>query len=309
MTRQAAFENAGRPLKGALHCHTTRSDGKGTPEEVIRLHAQNGYDFMALTDHRIYNYQNFADVPMTILGGMELDRNFPTARVHCHHIVCIGPEKAHGNGFNQDDRFDRFYGDDPAGTQEVLDWVHANNNLTIYCHPEWSGTPAREFEMLRGNFAMEIWNTGSVMEDDLDSNAPYWDELLAQGQRIFGVATDDGHAMNQHCKGWVMVNSENNADAILSALARGAFYSSCGPEIHDFYIDGDTVHVECSPVQSIVLRHLRAPYAAVRPAEGEENLTHAEFRLCRGEDVRYVRAVVKDAQGRRAWTNPIFFEG
>ena len=58
--------------------------------------------------------------------------------------------------------------------------------------------------MLRGNFAMEIWNTGSVMEDDLDSNAPYWDELLAQGQRIFGVATDDGHAMNQHCKGWVM---------------------------------------------------------------------------------------------------------
>ena len=57
-----------RPLKGALHCHTTRSDGKGTPEEVIRLHAQNGYDFMALTDHRIYNYQNFADVPMTILG-------------------------------------------------------------------------------------------------------------------------------------------------------------------------------------------------------------------------------------------------
>ena len=207
MTRQAAFENARRHLKGALHCHTTRSDGKGTPEEVIRLHAQNGYDFMALTDHRIYNYQNFADVPMTILGGMELDRNFPTARVHCHHIVCIGPEKAHGNGFNQDDRFDRFYGDDPAGTQEVLDWVHANNNLTIYCHPEWSGTPAREFEMLRGNFAMEIWNTGSVMEDDLDSNAPYWDELLAQGQRIFGVATDDGHAMNQHCKGWVMVNS------------------------------------------------------------------------------------------------------
>ena len=36
MTRQAAFENARRHLKGALHCHTTRSDGKGTPEEVIR---------------------------------------------------------------------------------------------------------------------------------------------------------------------------------------------------------------------------------------------------------------------------------
>ena len=77
--RQAAFENAGKMLKGALHCHTTRSDGRGTPEEVIRLHYDNGYDFMALTDHRRYNYENFADVPMTIIPGMELDSNFDDA--------------------------------------------------------------------------------------------------------------------------------------------------------------------------------------------------------------------------------------
>ena len=34
-------------LKGGLHCHTTRSDGDGTPEEVIRLHKENNYDFIA----------------------------------------------------------------------------------------------------------------------------------------------------------------------------------------------------------------------------------------------------------------------
>ena len=46
--QQAAFK-AGKPfLKGALHCHTTRSDGKGDPAAVIRLHHDNGYDFMAL---------------------------------------------------------------------------------------------------------------------------------------------------------------------------------------------------------------------------------------------------------------------
>ena len=68
MKRQAAFENTGnKMLKGALHCHTTRSDGRGTPEEVIAKHADHGYDFMALTDHRIYNKKNFGDRPMTIL--------------------------------------------------------------------------------------------------------------------------------------------------------------------------------------------------------------------------------------------------
>ena len=35
---------------------------------------------------------------------------------------------------------------------------------------------------------------------------------------IYGVATDDGHSMEQHCNGWVMVNAENNVDAILEAL-------------------------------------------------------------------------------------------
>ena len=48
MTRQAAFDNAGRPLKGALLCHTTRSDGRGTPEEVIgHPRQQRTVDFLS----------------------------------------------------------------------------------------------------------------------------------------------------------------------------------------------------------------------------------------------------------------------
>ena len=82
MKRQAAFEkNGNKMLKGALHCHTTRSDGQGTPEEVIAMHADHGYDFMALTDHRVYNRMNFGDRPMTILPAMEMDCNFPESSV------------------------------------------------------------------------------------------------------------------------------------------------------------------------------------------------------------------------------------
>lgn len=46
MIRQQAFSGDETMLKGGLHCHTTRSDGKGSPEEVIRYHHQNGYDFL-----------------------------------------------------------------------------------------------------------------------------------------------------------------------------------------------------------------------------------------------------------------------
>ena len=63
--RQPAFSRNGSFLKGALHCHTTRSDGVGDPGDVIRMHYEHGYDFMALTDHNIFNRINYADVPMT----------------------------------------------------------------------------------------------------------------------------------------------------------------------------------------------------------------------------------------------------
>ena len=157
--QQQAFTGKNRMLKGGLHCHTTRSDGKGTPEEVIAKHAQNGYDFLALTDHRKYNLKNFTNLPITIVPGVEIDRNIAGAgRVHCFHTVCIGPVE--GNGFAQDETFERGEIKDQYEFQPLLDEVHAKNNLTIYCHPEWSGTPAAEFMRLKGNFAMEVWNSG-----------------------------------------------------------------------------------------------------------------------------------------------------
>ena len=77
MKRQAAFIDSRKLLKGALHCHTTRSDGRGTPEEVLKKHAEHGYDFVALTDHRYYNFANYGDAPLTIIPGMEMDGNLP----------------------------------------------------------------------------------------------------------------------------------------------------------------------------------------------------------------------------------------
>lgn len=306
MKRQAAFVSASKMLKGALHCHTTRSDGKGEVSEVIRLHKENGYDFMAVTDHRLYNYDNYGVEDITIIPGMEMDGNFPrvSRAVHCHHIVCIGPKKEDGNGYDQDQRFERWTIEKPEDTQAHLDEIHANGNLTIYAHPQWSGTPAREFEMLRGNFAMEIWNSGCAMENRLDNDAAYWDELLAQGKKIFGVATDDGHDMSHHCNGWVRVNAENNVAAILEALKNGAFYASCGPEIYDFYVEDGQAHIKCSPVKEIRFIHLRVPHR-IHAAKDGEGICEASETLRMGD---YIRAAMVDEQGRRAWTNPIFLD-
>ena len=46
-----------RWYKGNLHTHTTRSDGRKSPEEVADLYREQGYDFLALTDHWVLSQE------------------------------------------------------------------------------------------------------------------------------------------------------------------------------------------------------------------------------------------------------------
>lgn len=304
--RQGAFSGSERLLKGGLHVHTTRSDGKGSPAEVMGVYADKGYDFLAITDHRIYNYQNFApETGLTVIPGMEMDRDITTDAGMCFHTVALGPSKEEGNGFSQDERFESGEVRDQYAFQSLLDFLHEQGNMTFYCHPDWSRTPARSYEEMKGHFAMEIWNTGCAFENDMDTNAWGWDELLTAGKRIYGVAVDDGHPMRQHGHGWVMVRAKNDVNSILAALKRGDFYSSCGPEIYDFRVEGQSVCVDCAPVKFICLIDGVRPNQIVRNEGGF--VTSAQFKV--HPAAKYLRATVVDENGMRAWTNPIFLGG
>ena len=304
MIRQNAFSTpVNKMLKGGLHCHTTRSDGQLSPEEVIRLHGENGYDFLAITDHRRYNYRNYApDAGVLIVPGMEMDRNLFNRFGMCFHTVCIGPEEEQGNAFKQDQTFEGGAVADQFEYQAVVDRMRNAGNLVIYCHPDWSCTPYTSFDKLKGCFAMEIWNSGCVIEDGMDSNAYCWDDLLREGIRIFGVATDDGHAKEHHCKGWVRVAAEKNVAGILRALEAGAFYSSCGPELYDFFVEDGQVTVKCSPAAQIRIITGTRPAAKI----SGERLTEMTTPL--RDAAAYVRAEITDEKGCMAWTNPIYLE-
>lgn len=305
--RQKAFEATGNSmLKGGLHCHTTRSDGKMEPGDCIRKHAENGYDFLALTDHRFYNYENYApETGVLIVPGMEIDANITNNKGMCFHTVSLGPDNA-SNLFAQDERVESAKVSDQSEFQPMVDNLKAHGNIAFYCHPDWSRTPVRSFENIEGYFAIEIWNSGCVIETATDiDNGIWWDELLVQGKKLFCVAVDDGHQEYHHCKGWVRVNAEKNVPSILSALESGAFYSSAGPEIYDFWVEDDMAYCKCSPCEKMhFLCGTRPTY--LRHAENGEPRTEGSIKIQPAWP--YVRVVVEDAQGRRAWSNPIWLK-
>ena len=301
--RQLAFSTDRKLLKGALHCHSTRSDGEDPPSQVLKSYHQKGFDFVALTDHNVYNRTNDApETGLTILPATEVDVDFASG-VGCLHTVLIGKTTGEGQGYEQDQRFPSFLIERQEDFQPALDKHHAAGNLSILCHPGWSNIYTRQYERLKGNFALEVWNTGSALDCHMDmNNERDWDELLMQGQRIFAVATDDAHRVADCGYGWVRVNAENKVESIAAALEKGAFYSSCGPEIYDFCMDGDTACVSCSPCRSISFCRSGSPYKVVR--DKDRLITEATFLVPPG--YRYIRITVEDEFGRMAWTNPIF---
>ena len=102
----------------------------------------------------------------------------------------------------------------------------------------------------------------------------------------------------------MMVKAETNEpEVLLEAMKRGDVYSSQGPAIHEFSVDGDEVRVVCSPAVNVALvgRGRRAVNVTA------EELTSAKLPLERfaGD---WFRLVVVDAAGKLAWTNPVWLD-
>ena len=78
-------------LKGALHVHTTCSDGTLTVPEAVRVYEDLGFDFIALTDHDhllrqdCYEGVELIDTELIVFLGVELTV-FEAGYVHVNKI-------------------------------------------------------------------------------------------------------------------------------------------------------------------------------------------------------------------------------
>ena len=87
------------PFVGDLHMHTCRSDGKQAPAIVAANYRRHGYDFLSITDHRLYYgsleaINAYKDVPLefTLIPGEEVHMTRADAHkgVNDVHMVNFG---------------------------------------------------------------------------------------------------------------------------------------------------------------------------------------------------------------------------
>lgn len=58
-----------RWLLAEMHCHSTNSDGRLTPEKIVALYEEKGYDVLAITDHDVLT--GVSSDKMVIIPGCE----------------------------------------------------------------------------------------------------------------------------------------------------------------------------------------------------------------------------------------------
>jgi hypothetical protein len=285
-------------LKGNLHTHTTASDGVRTPQETVDHYAENGYDFLALTDHGTLTPTNTLNPHgMTLIPAQEISVGNSQAGTTTHIVAANIHHTLPIKDF-----------DPHTSPQKAIDQTTQQGGFTIIAHPYWSSLQPSDLLPLTDYLGVEIYNTTCQVYRGTGNSAPHIDALLTSGRHPLIFATDDHHGAPEPLKpsdtlgGWIMVKAmDNTLTSIVEAIKNGHFYASNGPTIKNIQTTPQGIHVQTSPVKHITF--ISQPSLGARFTAEDKPLTEYTYPGREGE--KYIRIEATDHQGRTAWSNPI----
>ena len=307
-TRPDTFSRPGTFYRGNLHTHSTLSDGALDVGDVCRRYDDEGYDFVCMSEHLVglFDYpiadtRSFRTDTFTTILGAEVHTG-QLSNGEIWHILAVGlpldfkpPVAPNFNGAEA-----------PESGADVAQRCRDAGAFVAIAHPQWYNLTLADAMTIEAAHAVEIYNHGCAMECDRPDGWAVMDLMLSEGRRLSACATDDAHFKGpDHFGGWVMVKAEANEPyALLSALKDGAYYSSTGPRLHDLWIEDNRIHVKCSPADRIMAV---GAGAASKQVFGN-GMSEGSLPLARFKAGGWVRVIVADRFGRRAWSNPIWFD-
>ena len=283
-----------RQYKGNLHTHTTRSDGKLELWECVNAYKERGYDFLCVTDHRVY-FEGAQREDFLILSGEEFmfhDNERKTA----YHIV----------GIDFDGHFETCAETLP---QDVADGIIERGGIAVMGHPAWSLMSHDEILKVKGISALEVYSGISEEYTARGDSTSYADVLATLGAKYGLLGVDDMHFYKRDmCRAFTVLEADSlSRKSVREALDAKRYYASEGPLIKRLSADGNRVEIETSPLSRICFMSDRW-YEKNRVHYSEKgDLTFAEYELKQGDG--WLRIEGMDARGRKFTTNFLNTDG
>lgn len=275
----------GQWLRGNLHTHSNHSDGMLHHQAVIDRYAELGYHFLAFTDHDLLTdhnrYQLLDSRGLILIPGNEITANGPHL-LHLNAQYTVRPIRQR---------------------QAVIDHAHHERSMVVINHPNqgpnFDHCPMMTLRQLRGFAGIEIYNGAC----GADRGSPYalnkWDMLLAEGKRIWGLASDDTHVATDIGRGWVMALARQaTPEAVMDALIQGRFYSSTGVIIERIEVAGMTIRAHAPNARRIV--------AIATGGKRIAGCDGPDIEVEVPERVKYVRLECWGDGEQFAWSQPFF---
>jgi len=200
--------------RGAVHCHSTHSDGTGSVEEIMAAANDAGLDFVIMTDHDTMKPKQEGE-----------DKWHGSAMMICG--TEISPEKNHLIAVGEEELKDvESMKDLPP--QEAINAINKQNWLTFLAHPDHEGVekfdvPSRKWEdwSVTDYAGMGIWDLQTDWQEQLnrDELTPdlytdfarhltgpkeetlnRWDELCQKG-KVIGLGEITNHNYKREYEG------------------------------------------------------------------------------------------------------------
>ena len=289
ITLQSPYVAKAGVFKGQMHVHSKCaggcSDGSQPPAAVAAAYRDAGYDFISITDHNLIT-PDPKIAGILFIGGIEDTKSDG-------HLNRINATKA-----------------TVSSLQGVIDLALSEGSFVFLNHPNWPGgypanpiwTDAR-IDSVRNYHAIEVWNSLVAPNQNAESRI---DRLLSEGKRFYLVANDDCHNVaSAYCKtASVKVFSDNLTIAdIMANLKSGNFYASSGANISRIEVLNQTIRIKTDAASKI--EFIGDQGMVLQSGNG---ITSADYAV-RGNE-KYIRArVVRNSDGKMAWTNPIYISG
>ena len=278
-----------------LHTHTSDTDGRRTPEEVVRIYRDAGYDAIAITDHWVVGMTREID-GFPVLAGCEYNFGGLDGSGAVYHIVALC--------------YDRDPGVEKTDTPgECIRKIHAAGGVAVLAHPAWSLNRPDAVLEAEGEDrfdATEIYNTVSGTGH---STRPYSgcfaDQMACVGRPYPLISADDAHYYDENgdaTVGAMIVSLPMLTPvALREAIRKGDFYAvKGGKDAPSLSVtrEGDELLITCSPVSLIELFSNNV-WARGHHVKGQ-GMTSYRYPLANGET--FVRIEVTDEAGRTAYS-------
>ena len=206
-----------RAYRRDLHAHSCFSDGRESPEFIAAEYRKNGFDFMALTDHRKMEPSLGL---IEFYKGLPVDlRMFPGEEVHLAHnhihIVNFGGEisvnglfRSDPEGYEKEVRALAAALTCPEGVNAfeyasclwIYDKIRKGGGLGIYAHPHWLADvyhvpDAMTWHQFRTHAfdAFELLGEQTSLENNMQ--VAIYHQARAEGLQIPIVGSSDEHSV------------------------------------------------------------------------------------------------------------------